>query len=167
LLDETLAAVRGVFDEPYVSFSGAHYRYERVGVAPAPVSGALPIWVGGSGRASWRRAGRLGDGYIPMGNGADQYPDIVATIRRAAEEAGRGDAPLDIGYMPGWSYLTGPPPDGLPPTMINGPEALAADIRRAREAGANVIHLKVRGRTLAEYLDQLDAFAADVVPLVG
>jgi probable F420-dependent oxidoreductase len=166
LLDETLDALRGVWDDTYVSFDGAHYRYDRVGVAPAPVTGRLPIWIGGMGAAAWRRVGRTGDGYIPMGNPVGQYPEIVETIRSAADAAGRGDATIDIGYMPGWSYLTGPLPDGLPPVMITGVEALAEDLRAARAAGANVVHVKVRGRTKTEYLDQLSAFAEQVVPLV-
>lgn len=166
LLDETLEALHGVWDDTYVSFHGEQYRYERVGVAPAPVAGRLPIWIGGMGTAAWRRVGRAGDGYIPMGNPVSQYPEIVETIRSAADVAGRGDAAIDIGYMPGWSYLTGPAPEGLPPVAITGVEALAEDLRAARAVGANVVHLKVRGRTKSEYLDQLSAFAEEVVPLV-
>ena len=66
-LDETLAAVRGAFDSEYVSHHGEFYSYSDMGVAPTPV-GSLPIWVGGMGDAAWRRVGRIGDGYVPMGN---------------------------------------------------------------------------------------------------
>jgi probable F420-dependent oxidoreductase len=111
LLDETLEAVRGAFDESYVSFAGEHYRYDRVGIAPRPVQAELPIWVGGSGKASWRRAGQYGDGYIPMANKVDQYPEIIDAMHAAAARAGRADATFDIGYMPGWAYLTGPAPE--------------------------------------------------------
>ncbi len=69
--------------------------------------------------------------------------------------------------MPGWSYLTGPKPDDLPMAWIEGPEALAADIRSARAAGANTFHMKFRGRTLDEYLEQVEAFHELVVPLVN
>ncbi len=167
-LDETLDALAGAFAAPYVSFDGDLYDYADVGVAPAPVDGdRLPVWVGGSGKAAWKRAGRRGDGYIPMGNQVAQYPEIVDTIQTAAAEAGRDDARFDIGYMPGWSYLTGEVPEDLPMTWVHGPEALAADIRAAREAGANTFHMKFRGRTIEEYLDQLDAFAEVVVPMVN
>jgi probable F420-dependent oxidoreductase len=165
LLDETLDALAGVWDDTYVSFSGKRYRYEDVGVAPRPVDGALPTWVGGSGRRAWQRAGRKADGYIPMGNAVDQYPEIVDTIRAAAADAGR-DPDLAIGFMPGWAYLTGPPPDDLPPAMNIGAEALATELRAAREAGANTMHMKFRSRTKSEYLEQIDAFAETVVPLV-
>ena len=57
-------------------------------------------------------------------------------------------------------------PEGVP-AMLCGAEALAADIREAREVGANTMHLKFRARDLPEYLDQVDAFAEQVVPLVG
>jgi hypothetical protein len=103
-----------------------------------------------------------------MGASVDAYPEIIDTIMSAAEEAGRADHDFAIGYMPGWAYLTGnETPEGLPPAWMIGPEALANDIRTAREVGANTFHLKFRGRSLDEYLEQLDAFHEQVVPLVN
>ena len=94
------------------------------------------------------------------------HPEIIETVRSAAEAAGRADADFDIGYMPPWSYLLAPSvPEGVP-AMLAGAEALAADIRAARAVGANSFHLKFRSRDLAEYLDQIEAFSAEVVPLV-
>jgi probable F420-dependent oxidoreductase len=164
-LDETLDAVRGAFRDTYVTHHGDLYSYDDVGVAPQPVDD-LPIWIGGSGRAAWRRTGRVGDGYIPMGNGKDQYREIVETIGEAALAAGRSDAAFDIGYMPPWTYLLGDVPEGVM-AMVGGAEPLAADIRAARDAGANTFHLKFRARDLPEYLDQVEAFTEEVVPLVG
>ena len=166
ILDETLEALSGVYDDPFVSFEGSRYAYSEVGVAPKPVSGKLTTWIGGMGKAAWRRVGKYGDGYIPMANKTSEYAEILETIRASAEAAGRGDASFDIGYMPGWAHLTGGPADDMPPTQLFGAEALASEIREARAVGANVIHLKFRGRTFAEYLEQLDAFKEEVVPLV-
>ena len=167
LLDEILEAVRGAFAAPYVSHSGEAFRYSDVGVGPAPVR-ELPIWVGGSGRAAWRRAGRLGDGYVPMGNPVSQYGEIIDTMHTAAAAAGRTDTAFDVGFMPPWCYLlSDAAPEGLPPVMSCGVEGLATSIRSAREAGANTFHLKFRARTLGEYLAQFDAFAESVVPLVN
>ncbi len=164
-LDETLDAVRGAFADTYVSHDGDFYSYTDVGVAPQPEA-ELPIWVGGSGKASWRRAGRVGDGYIPMGNGKEQYGEIVDTIHAAAAAAGRAEVGFDIGYMPPWTYLLGDVPEGVM-ALSGGVEPLVDDLRAARAAGANTFHLKFRARDLAEYLDQVDAFAEQVVPLVN
>ncbi|MDG2026918.1 MAG: TIGR03619 family F420-dependent LLM class oxidoreductase [Acidimicrobiales bacterium] len=164
-LDDTLDAVRGAFADTYVSHEGDFYSYADVGVAPQPAN-ELPIWVGGSGRASWRRTGRVGDGYIPMGNGKEQYAEIIDTVGAAGEAAGRSAATFDIGYMPPWTYLLGDVPEGVM-ALSGGIEPLAEDIRAAREVGANTIHLKFRSRDVAEYLEQVDAFVEQVVPLVN
>ena len=168
ILDETLEALQGVFDSKYVSFKGERYSYSDVGVAPQPVHGSLTTWIGGNSKAAWRRVGKFGDGYIPMGNSLDQYAGIIEEIRSSAEANGRGDAKIDIGYMPGWAHFTSDwSDDGLPPAQIIGTEAYAEDLRAARAAGANTVHVKFRGRTLAEYLEQYDAFVEEVVPLVN
>ncbi len=165
-LDETLDALRGVFTDTYVSHSGPRFSYTDMGVSPQPPD-EIPIWVGGSGRAAWLRTGSRGDGWIPMGNPKDQYPEAIDTICSAAAEAGRPDASFDIGYMTPWAYILGDRPDDLPPAMYTGsPEGFAGEIRAARAVGANTFHLKFRGRDLQEYSDQIDAFAEEVVPLV-
>ena len=112
-LDEAIDAVRATFGTEYASFEGRYSSFNRVGIGPQPVHGGLPVWIGGSGAAAWRRVGRHGDGYIPMGNPISQFPEIIGTIQRAAEEAGRGDERFDIGFMasmlPGRSRLRSRP----------------------------------------------------------
>lgn len=165
-LDESLRAIRGAFAAPYVSHAGEFHRYANVGVAPRP-HGELPIWIGGRGRTAWRRVGRHGDGWIPMANEKSQYPEAIDVMRAAALEAGRGELELDVGYMPPWSYLLGPVPEGLPDGGLRGGvEGLAADLRAARAVGANVFHLRFRARSVDEYLEQLDAFREEVWPRV-
>ncbi len=166
LLDEALRAIRGAWDADYVSFEGARHRYARVGVAPPPRA-ALPIWIGGRGRNAWRRVGRLGDGWIPMANPKTDYPEAIDCMRQAAHAAGRGEVELDVGYMPPAAYLLGPVPADLAKVgLAGGAPALAADLCAARAAGANVFHLKLRARSVSEFLEQLDAFAETVRPLV-
>jgi len=165
LLDETLQALRGAYAEPYVSFEGETFAYLRMGVAPAPVRGELPVWIGGNGPAAWRRVGRLGDGLIPMGNPPDQYPEILATIREAAERAGRSDATFDIGIMPPRIHVGEPRYDlGAWPHLTGEPARIAEALRAVLATGANVLHVKFRSRSRDELLDQMAAFAADVAP---
>lgn len=169
-LDETIDAVRGAFADTHISHEGDFFSYADMGVAPQPVQAELPIWVGGAGKAAWRRTGARADGYIPMGLPKEQYPEAIEVMRDAAVAAGRpADVPLDIGYMTPWGYLLGDPPDDGSIGMHwlqGGAEGLAADIRAAREAGCNVMHLKFRARDAAEYADSLLAFREQVVPLV-
>lgn len=165
-LDETLAAIRGAFADRYVSHAGELYRYAKVGVAPAPPAD-LPIWIGGRGRNAWRRVGRFGDGWIPMGNPKSELPEAIDVMREAALAAGRGEIDLDVGYMPPGAYLLGPAPAALPKAKLaGGPDPLAEDLCAARAAGANVFHLKLCARGVAELLEQIDAFREQVWPRV-
>ena len=167
ILDESLDALRGAFVEDYVSFEGRRFRYREMGVGPRPPTGEVPIWIGGSGPAAWRRCGRVGDGYIPMANPLEQFGEILDTIRASAELHGRGDTRFDIGWMPPWMYV-GKAPRGLPDAQLQGePERIAEALRAGLAAGANVLHLKFRSRSKREYLDQLSAFDADVAPLLS
>lgn len=163
-LDEALVAVRSAWATPYSSFDGEYFSYGDVAVSPRP--DALPIWVGGSGRAAWKRCGRLGDGYIPMGAPLKVYPEIVATIEEAADAAGRGGHAFAIGYMPGAAYLDGKVPDGLADARFHSADELASQLIAARQAGANTMHLRFRARERAELCDQIERFADDVAPLV-
>lgn len=166
ILDETLAALRGVWDADRVSFAGERYRYDRVAVGPRPVHGVLPIWVGGRSPAAWRRVGRFGDGLVPMGNPLAEYPRIVATIREAAVAAGRADAPIAVGGGVGAMHLTGGAVGGPHDVPLRTAEAAADAIRAALTVGIDVLHLRFRAASLADYLEQFDAFAETVVPLV-
>ena len=166
LLDEALAALAGGWDREFASFAGERLRYDDAGVGPRPVAGRLPVWIGGSGRRAWERVGRFGDGYIPMGNPVAQYAEIRDVVQASAEAAGRPDAAFDLGFMPAGAHLTGGPADAFPPGTVFTADAMADQIRAARTAGANVMHVRFRGRSLAEYLEQIDAFAETVVPLV-
>lgn len=166
LLDETLAAVSGAFEDTYVSHEGDRFSYDDVGVGPQPPAGDLLIWVAGGGKAAIRRVGQYGHGFIPFINPHDSYPAIVSGIHEWAEKSGRAEMAFDIGIMPPWMYI-GDPPDGIGPHQLSGPpDKIAEELLREKELGANVYHLKFRGRSLDEYLDQIDAFAETVIPLV-
>ena len=74
---------------------------------PKPPQGAaLPVWVGGTGPAAFRRAGTLGDGWMGMVAGTDDdVRAAIAAIRRHAEEAGRDPAAI------GMQAMLAPPPN--------------------------------------------------------
>jgi probable F420-dependent oxidoreductase len=63
--EEQLAIVKGLWTQPSISFSGAYYRVEG-SLEPKPVQRPHPpIWIGGWGAMTLRRAATLGDNWIP------------------------------------------------------------------------------------------------------
>lgn len=88
--DEAIAALRRLFAEAPASFEGRFFRFEGVAIEPRPARpGGPPILVGGRSGAALRRAGRLGDGWLPYMVSAGAYARGLERARRHAEEAGR------------------------------------------------------------------------------
>ena len=68
--DEQLAVLRALWaDQPDgVSHHGEFFNFDNAMCYPKPVAGErLPVHIGGHSRAAARRAGRLGDGFQPLG----------------------------------------------------------------------------------------------------
>ncbi|HKB25585.1 MAG TPA: LLM class F420-dependent oxidoreductase [Methylomirabilota bacterium] len=91
--DEYVAAMRVLWSQERASFKGRFVSFSEVFCRPLPADRRIPIIVGGDTRAAARRAGRLGDGYFPA-RGAPA--ELLAEMRRAAVEAGRNPADIEI-----------------------------------------------------------------------
>lgn len=100
--DEAIAVMRALwaggaegvdFAGEFHAFTGA-YSYPK----PARATG-VPLYIGGHSAAAARRAGRLGDGFQPLGLGGDDLTGAVAVMRSAASEAGRD--PSDVALVLG------------------------------------------------------------------
>jgi len=87
--DEAIAIMRRCWAEEEVTFSGEFWQLERVSVLPRPVQQPLPLWIGGNSDAAMRRAGRLGDGWIPSFIAPARFAEGVTRTREHAAAAGR------------------------------------------------------------------------------
>jgi probable F420-dependent oxidoreductase len=94
--DEGIEVMRRLWTENKVAHEGKHFRFGPVSLDPKPVQeGGPPIIVGGRKEPSFRRAGRLGDGYISHMCSAEQYRDNMESIARHAVDAGRKDVAFE------------------------------------------------------------------------
>jgi probable F420-dependent oxidoreductase len=100
--DEYVEAMRALWREGEATFHGDYVHYDQAKSYPKPVQAdGIPIHVGGHSAAASRRAGRLGDGWFPIGlDGADfeQQRDVMCA---AAREAGRDPGAIEITYNRG------------------------------------------------------------------
>ena len=93
--NESIAVLRRLWSEDGVRHDGRHFQFGPVAIEPKPVQvGGPPILVGGRKAPAFRRAGRLGDGYISHMCSAAMYRDNLAAIQSHATAAGRGDVPF-------------------------------------------------------------------------
>jgi len=97
--DEQLAVMRELWAQRPggASFTGEFFDFEDVMCYPKPVAAELfPIHIGGHSRAAARRAGRLGDGFQPLGVTGPRLASLIALMRDEASSAGRDPAALEV-----------------------------------------------------------------------
>ncbi|AKK28121.1 LLM class F420-dependent oxidoreductase [Mycobacterium sp. EPa45] len=80
-----------------VSHHGEFYDFDHAVSHPKPIATkGVPIHIGGHSRLAARRAGRLGDGFQPLGVAGGELATLVEVMRLAAEEAGRDPDALEL-----------------------------------------------------------------------
>lgn len=95
--DEYIRIMRTLWEEPVASFSGEFFRFEHVVSQPKPVqAGGVPIVIGGHSAAAARRAGRLGDGFYPLGVSPERLAELRGIMSDAACEQGRDPAAIAV-----------------------------------------------------------------------
>jgi coenzyme F420-dependent glucose-6-phosphate dehydrogenase len=96
-LKEAVTLIRQLWTEDRVSFDGAFYRTENATIYDKPDQ-QVPIYIGASGPAATRLAGRVADGFITTsGKGHDLYTDtLLPAVREGAEKADRKLDDIDL-----------------------------------------------------------------------
>lgn len=164
-LDEALDVIRKAFLDEWPEHDGPTWRIRDVGLRPRPVQQPRPpIWIGGNTPAALRRAAARGDGWLPQGTFRDQLPAQIATIREHRRRVRGEDAPIDIGANSPWLYVGAPGFDPGPNALTGSGETIAASLRELRALGVTHCGVRFRTRSCDELCDQIDAFAAEVMP---
>ena len=89
-LDEQVEVLRRLWSGGLVNFEGEFQKLDRIALVPPPRR-QIPIWFGGRSEAAYRRAARVGDGFM-----------FVGDIERATSARARIHAEmLDVGREPG------------------------------------------------------------------
>lgn len=98
--DDAIRALRSIFGPAPASYDGEFYSFREIEVAPrAAQAGGPPIVVAGMRPGALRRAGRLGDGWLPYMISPHRYSESLATVREHAVSAGRDAGALEAGVV--------------------------------------------------------------------
>ncbi|MEM7275435.1 MAG: LLM class F420-dependent oxidoreductase [Actinomycetota bacterium] len=94
--DEQLQVFQTLFADDLPSYDGAYYRFPEVGFSPKPPNRRIPIWVGGSSEAAFRRTARFADGFHAAFEPVDRVAEEWAGIEAACESIGRDRAEITL-----------------------------------------------------------------------
>ncbi|WP_328460360.1 glucose-6-phosphate dehydrogenase (coenzyme-F420) [Actinoplanes sp. NBC_00393] len=96
-LKEAVLLIKKLWAEDRVSYEGQFYKTENATIYDKPET-PVPIYIGASGPAATRLAGRIADGFITTsGKGHSLYTDtLLPAVTEGAEKAGRKIDDLDL-----------------------------------------------------------------------
>src|SRR5579871_4408776 len=94
--DESIEALRALWRDNPVSYSGKHFKFGPLKCFPKPIQkNGIPIFVGGNSKPAIRRVARYANGYIPVG-GVDEARPLFAQLKEECARIGRNFAEIEL-----------------------------------------------------------------------
>ena len=151
-MSDQIALLRRLFTEQTITDEGTYETIRGAGLAPMPLQQPIPIWVGGSSVAAYKRMGRLSDGWFPQVRPGPDLDTALEVIAEAARDAGRDPASIGMEGRAAWK--------------ADDPDQIARQTARWQDAGASHLTLDTMRAGLATVDDHIAALAA-AAQLIG
>ena len=149
--EEQIALMRRLWTETSITHAGKYDTITGAGLAPMPVQRPIPIWIGGRSDPTYRRIGRLADGWFPQVRPGDDLDHAMKLISESAAAAGRDPSTIGMEGRASWS--------------ADDPDKLVRQVERWRDAGASHLSIDTMYAGLADVDQHLAALsqAAELV----
>ena len=162
-----ITLLRTLWREPRVNFQGSTYSLTDAIFEPKPVRRDLPIWVGGNTAAAARRAGHLGEGWLPMNLGLDDFRAGVAALEASARGRPRPVIALQVGFRVDDAGTQTPVHDPFLAGLVymsGTPDAIVEQLEPYRQAGCEYVVCIFLADSMDNMLHQMQLFAEQVMP---
>jgi probable F420-dependent oxidoreductase len=161
--EEQVRFMQALWANPHIKFAGEFHRLDDGGINPRPKSGRVPVWFGGHAEATFRRAAKYGDGFMPLAYPAgDQALKAFDKLRGMIRDAGRDPASvgLEVWASPG----------------NGGEEDWRREIAFWKKAGVSHVtahttyvsghHKRIAGKSYADHLQAITRYRKAVADLL-
>jgi probable F420-dependent oxidoreductase len=143
--EEQIGLLRQLWTERSVTHDGKFDRIIGAGLSPLPIQRPIPIWLGGLSPVTYRRIGRLADGWFPRVEPGPDLDAARAIIASAASQAGRDPTAIGMDARVSWG--------------AGGTDELVRNAQRWRDAGATHLSVDTMGSGLPGLDAHLEALA--------
>ncbi|MDA4126669.1 MAG: LLM class F420-dependent oxidoreductase [Thaumarchaeota archaeon] len=83
VMDESIRLMKSLWKDDIINFEGKFFHIKDALFLPKPQGRDIPVWLGGNGPVSLRRAIRLGDGWHPVGLELEEFRKGVQSVRES------------------------------------------------------------------------------------
>jgi probable F420-dependent oxidoreductase len=147
-VEEQVTLLRKLWTQDLLTYEGKWHTIPDAGINPLPVQRPIPIWFGGHAESVLRRIARIGDGWLPNYQTAEQAQPTLDKLKHYLEDAGRSRA--DLGLEPRLTFGKG------------DPERWNTILKGWKDAGATHLSVNTMGSGFVspgEHIDALRRFA--------
>lgn len=183
LFDENLRAMVAIWTQDRATFHGQHVSFDELEVFPKPAQRPRPpLWIGGRSDAARKRSALLADAWFPSQISAAQYRQGIATVRQERAQLGvpeqtdhpvnlfaslgrTDEAAYDVGFRTvGSQFSTREDFDAR--TIMGSPATFRRRLEQYRDAGVDLVELKLLYPSIDAMLDMMRTIAQEVMPAV-
>jgi probable F420-dependent oxidoreductase len=193
MVEESLQALRCLYNQRLSSYKGKYYHFEDVEMFPKPYQDPLPLYVGGNSPAAISRTAKYAHGWMPAALEPSQVRSKTARLQELCEEYGRDYREIDVAiqYMACigktreeavktfresqmYHHVLSLHQSTLKDHDLSQPEdwnligtadQVIAQAKELEEAGVkHLCGLYFVGNTVDEVIHQMDSFASGVMP---
>src|SRR3984957_3347267 len=160
---DQVRVMQALWAEPHVKYQSDFHHLDDAGINPRPALGRIPIWYGGHAEATFRRAAKYGDGFMPLAYPAgDAALAAFAKLRKLTREAGRN--PADIGLEVWVSPGAGTPEDWR--REVTFWKQAGVTHVTAHTSYVSGHHKRIDGRSAADHLAAITQYREAVADLL-
>ena len=160
---EQVRYMQALWGQPHSTFHGDFHYLDDGGINPRPKSGKVPVWFGGHAEATFRRAAKYGDGFMPLAYPpGDKALAAFDKLRGLIKEAGR--KPEDVGIEVWTSPGTGNGEDWR--REISFWKANGVTHVTAHTTYTSPNHKRIDGKSAAEHMAALTTYRSAVADLL-
>jgi probable F420-dependent oxidoreductase len=193
LMEEGLAALKLLLEQPRASYEGRYVSFTDMEMFPKARRQPFPLWVGGHNLEAVERAARVGEGWLPGWRPWSELAERIQLLRRRTAELGRD--PMHVEVAPQFSVTLAKTPEeaekrymasGLvahrkslaytgrdlgqqvTANLVGSPQMVVDKVGTLAEIGVqHCCALMFPADTVQEMNDQVQWFAEDVMRKVG
>ena len=171
--DEYIQAFKNLWTETSPSFVGTHVKYSGLKFFPKPVQNPYPpLWIGGEARLARQRAGKLGDGWYPVGNNPkapfdtpERYGQGLREVHESAKLSGRSASEITAGLLAIW-YKLGTSDEtnmGTRRAFTGNSQEIIKDIEEYRKMGLQCLIIGGENTNLEACLKRMREFKTEII----
>ena len=147
--EEQIELLRRLWTEASVTFDGRFDKITGAGLAPLPIQQPIPIWIGGWSPVTYRRIGRLADGWFPRVDPGPQLDHALSMIVESATAAGRDPDSIGMEGRVTWGSCG----------LEQGLEQVVDQAEQWRQAGATYLSIDTMRAGFTNVDGHLEALA--------